>query len=79
MSVWVPAGALAPFVVGGAPAASNTLTVVRDTTPPAPVITTPGNVRVTDSTQLSFSIDFGEQVRRGRGFWGQGAAAWAGG
>lgn len=73
----VAESALAPYLtVGATNAASNSLTVQRDTRAPVPIITTPGNVRVTDDTQLSWSISFGEQVLHGRarawvvGQWG---------
>lgn len=58
-------GALEPYLAAGASnLASNVVSVERDSEPPRPVITTPGNQRVTDSRQISFSIEFGEPVRR---------------
>jgi hypothetical protein len=59
-TVFVPEGALAANGVNNA--ASNTLAIERDTAPPVPLITTPGNKGVTAATQITFSVDFGEPV-----------------
>lgn len=63
-AVWVAEGALKPYLaLGASNTATNVVSVERDSEAPRPVISTPGNQRVTDSRQISFSIEFGEPVR----------------
>ncbi|GAB4818169.1 hypothetical protein N2152v2_005215 [Parachlorella kessleri] len=57
---YLPPGQLQAWGVNNA--ASNELVLIRDIVGPKPVLSTPDNHLVTDSSPIGFNLDFGEQV-----------------